>query len=336
MKFDIIVSPSHHMTTDAQAVQQAEAMGFDGVWASEDAHNPFFPLTLGAKATHTIRIGTLDAVAFPRSPMVTAQIAWDLAKQSDGRFILGLDMLSPEHVTQRFGESWSDPINRMREYIEGMRAIWDTFQNDARLRYRGEHYQFRLMAPFFNPGKINTPDIPVYITSHNAESSQLAGEICDGLHVQRVHSARYLQEVIMPAVQSGLDIAQKSQTDFSVTVPVWVITGTTSDEQQQAQHSVKSKIATYASNASSQAVMTYHGWSTQHETLQQMARDKQWDMMAQVITDDMLHEIAIIAEPDDVIATIRQRYQGLADRICLMGLPENTELQQTIAKQIQA
>jgi len=334
MKFDMTFFPSNKLSADMQSIQQAEALGFDGAWSSEVAHNPFFPLTLGATETSTIQLGTQIAVAFPRSPMVTAQIAWDLAAQSGGRFILGLGTQVRAHITRRFSEEWTDPISRMREYIEGMRAIWDTFQNDARLRYRGEHYTFRLMAPFFNPGAIDHPDIPIYLAGVNAKISKLAGEVCDGLHAHGFHSVSYLNDVVMTNVQAGLDEAGKSRDDFAMTIPVFVVTGITPEEKRKAEVEVKSRIAFYGSTPSYKAVMEHHGWDDVRVKLSQMARENKWDVMWQEISDEMLNEIAVVAEPDNVIPTIRERYAELGDRICLEWQSDNHELLQTIASHI--
>ena len=84
MKFDVSIFPDDLNETPAIA-QQVEAYGFDGLWTAEADHNPFLPLALAGNVTQKINLGTAIAVAFPRSPMVTAQIAWDLAAQSKER-----------------------------------------------------------------------------------------------------------------------------------------------------------------------------------------------------------------------------------------------------------
>ena len=336
MKYDMTFFPSNDLRADMEHIKQAEVMGFDGVWSAEVAHNPFFPLTLGAKETSEIQLGIQIAVAFPRSPMVTAQIAWDLAQQSGGRFILGLGTQVRAHITRRFSEDWVDPISRMREYIEGMRAIWDTFQNDARLRYRGEHYQFRLMAPFFNPGPIEHPNVPIYIAGVNPKICKLAGEICNGLHAQPFHTVSYLTEIVMMNVGRGLDESGRERGDFNLTIPIFVVTGTTEEEIQKSVIEVKSRIAFYASTPSYKVVMEHHGWETVQVKLSQMARDDQWDAMWREISDEMLHEIAIVAKPDNIIDAIQERYDGLGDRICLEWKADSIDLMQTIAEQIRS
>jgi probable F420-dependent oxidoreductase len=336
MKFDMTFFPSNNIHTDMEQIKQAEALGFDGAWSAEVAHNPFFPLTLGAKETDKIQLGTQIAVAFPRSPMVTAQIAWDLAQQSNGRFILGLGTQVRAHITRRFSEEWANPVSRMREYIEGMRAIWDTFQNDARLRYRGEHYTFRLMAPFFNPGPIEHPHIPIYVAGVNAKICRLAGELCDGLHAHGFHTVSYLNEVVMANVEQGLAESGRNRADFALTIPLFVVTGKTPEETQKAEIEAKSRIAFYGSTPSYKAVMEHHGWDALRVKLSQMARAGQWDTMWQEVPDDMLHEMAIIVEPDHLIEAIQNRYAGLGDRICLEWKMDKLELMQTIAEQIRS
>lgn len=334
MKYDMTFFPNNNIRADMESIKRAEAMGFDGAWSAEVAHNPFFPLTLGAKETSKIQLGTQIAVAFPRSPMVTAQIAWDLAQQSNGRFILGLGTQVRAHITRRFSEEWTNPVSRLREYIEGMRAIWDTFQNDARLRYRGEHYEFRLMAPFFNPGAIEHPHIPIYIAGVNAKICKLAGEVCDGLHAHGFHTVSYLNDVIMANINDGLAESGRTREAFALTIPLFVVTGTTPEETQKAEIEAKSRIAFYGSTPSYKAVMEHHGWDEIRVKLSQMARAGQWDTMWQEVPDDLLHEMAIVAEPDQLIDAIQARYAGVADRICLEWKPDNIELMQIIAQQI--
>lgn len=317
MKFDLTFFPGNNIRADLDLIKQAEALGLDGVWTAEVAHNPFFSLTLGAKETGKINLGTQIAVAFPRSPMVTAQIAWDLAAQSKGRFILGLGTQVRAHITRRFSEEWHNPVDRMRDYIGGMRAIWDTFQNDARLRYRSDYYEFRLMAPFFNPGAIEDPDIPVYVAGVNANISKMAGEICEGLHAHGFHTPDYLQKVVMANVEKGLSTAGKSRSDFTLVVPLFIVTGRTAEEKERMAIDAKSRIAFYGSTPSYKAVMEHHGWDDLRVKLSQMAREGKWKEMWREISDEMMQEIALVAEPDELFDAIHARYDGFADRICL-------------------
>src|SRR5262245_37432719 len=170
--------PSNLHDVAAQA-KAAEAMGFDALWTAETAHDPFFPLLLAAEHTERIKLGTAIAVAFPRSPMVLAQIGWDLQAASKGRFIMGLGTQVKGHNERRFGVRWEHPGPKLREMIQMMRAIWDCWQNGTRPSFTGKFYNFTLMTPFFNPGPIEHPHIPIYIAGVNEYICRLAGELCD-------------------------------------------------------------------------------------------------------------------------------------------------------------
>jgi len=160
-----------------------EEFGFDGLWVAEAAHNPFLPLTHAALATARISLGTAIAVAFPRSPMIMAQTAWDLAALSQGRFILGLGTQIKPHITKRFSANWGKPVTQLREYIESLRSIWRSFQTGEALNYEGEYYRFSASAQPFSPVPNPCPRIPIFIAGVNPGLARLAGEICVGCHV---------------------------------------------------------------------------------------------------------------------------------------------------------
>ena len=226
MELNVTLAPTHDLAQAAQFIARAEALGFDSAWTLDGAHDPFLPLTLAAGRTSRLRLGTLGAAAFPRSPMVVAQIAWDLARQSAGRFSLGLSAL-PDAAGHSFGEFPGDPVDRTREYVQSLRAIWATFQHDTRLRYRGEYYQFRLMAPFFNPGPIQHPEIPIYLRAGSKEMRALAAECFDGVHLPADASAAYLRDEALPDISRGLRRHGRDANTFKVIADVELATGST-------------------------------------------------------------------------------------------------------------
>ncbi|MBZ0276449.1 MAG: TIGR03617 family F420-dependent LLM class oxidoreductase [Anaerolineae bacterium] len=314
MKFDVTIFPDN-LNTAGDLARRVEDYGFSGLWTAETAHNPFLPLTHAAAATGRISLGTAIAVAFPRSPMVMAQMAWDLAEQSGGRFILGLGTQVKPHITKRFSTEWAAPAPRMREYIESMRAIWNTFQTGVPLRYTGEHYRFTLMTPFFSPPPMPHSDIPVYIAGVNEVLCRLAGELCQGFHVHPFHTVRYLKELIIPNIEAGAARAGRSRADISLTCANFVVTGRNADEMQQSMMMTKTQIAFYASTPSYGSVMDMHGWSDVAARLNQMSREGKWTEMWQEISDEMLHEIAVVAPPDELPHKLKERYDGLLDRV---------------------
>jgi probable F420-dependent oxidoreductase len=314
MKFDVSIFPND-LNTVGDLARRVEDCGFSGLWTAETAHNPFLPLTHAAAATARINLGTGIAVAFPRSPMVMANLAWDLAEQSKGRFILGLGTQIKAHITKRFSTEWSAPVPRLREYIEGMRAIWNTWQNGAPLRYLGEHYKFTLMTPFFSPHPMPYWEIPVYIAGVNDGLCRLAGELCQGFHVHPFHTVRYLKELIIPSIEQGAAKAGRSRADVQLTCAIFVVTGRNAEEMQHTAIMAKSQIAFYASTPSYAAVLEKHGWQDLTDRLNLMIRDGRWAELWTEISDEMLNAFAVVAAPDELADKVKERYAGLLDRV---------------------
>ncbi len=314
MKFDVTVFPQN-LNTAASIAQQVEAYGFAALWTTETSHNPFLPLTHAASATQRIELGTAIAVAFPRSPMITAQIAWDLAAQSSGRFILGLGTQVKPHIEKRFSTTWTAPAPRLREYIESLRAIWDNFQNGTPLKYRGEHYRFTLMSPFFTPGPIDQPNVPIYIAGVNEHLCRLAGELCQGFHVHSFHTARYLQESVIPNIERGAQKAGRQRQDCALSCAVFVVTGKNAQEIQENAGFVRSQIAFYASTPSYRPVMELHGWGDLADRLNGLSREQRWFEMGELISDEVLNTFAVVAPVDGLAQAVKARYEGLLDRV---------------------
>ncbi|MBL8156248.1 MAG: TIGR03617 family F420-dependent LLM class oxidoreductase [Anaerolineae bacterium] len=339
MLFDVTIFPKDLNAAGAVA-RQVEDYGFAGLWTAETSHNPFLPLTHAAAATSRISLGTGIAVAFPRSPMVMANMAWDLAEQSKGRFILGLGTQVKAHITKRFSTEWSAPVPRLREYIQAMRAIWNTWQTSMPLRYIGEHYRFTLMTPFFAPDPMPYSDIPIYIAGVNEGLCRLAGELCQGFHVHPFHTTDYLKNVIIPNIQAGAERAGRSRADVKLTCAVFVVTGRDDQEMQNNAIMAKSQIAFYASTPSYGAVLEQHGWSDLAGRLGLLIRENRWTEMWQEISDDMLNAFAVVAPPDELPYHVKARYEGLLDRVgyYFPFLPDETDKQsiwQSAAKAFQ-
>src|ERR687893_114429 len=180
-----------YLRSAGATARAAEDLGFAGLWASETKHDAFLPLAIAADATQRIELGTSVAIAFSRSPMEVAQTAWDLQHLSGGRFILGLGTQVKAHIRRRFSMPWDRPVSRLREYVGALRAIWTSFQTEGPLSFEGEFYRHTLMTPFFNPGPIEHPEIPIYIAGVNTSLAALAGELCDGFHIHPFHSLDY-------------------------------------------------------------------------------------------------------------------------------------------------
>jgi probable F420-dependent oxidoreductase len=311
----------------AAAAREAEAAGYAGIWVSESgSRDPFLRLAIAATQTRRARLGTAIAIAFVRSPMVLAQMAWDLAEASDGRFILGLGSQVKGHNERRFSVPWTAPGPRMRDLIPCLRAIFDSWQHDAPANFRSDHYQYTLKTPASQREPLRRPfvdwagrvtGVPIYLAGVNPYMCRLAGELCDGFWVHPLHSRAYLAEMVRPTVQTGAERAGRSLDSIELCVQPFVVTGRTDEEMRRWADVVKRQIAYYASTRTYARVLDLHGWGDVPGTLHEMTVQNRWDEIGTVITDEMLEEFAVVGRPEEIPAKLQARYEGLVNRIAL-------------------
>jgi probable F420-dependent oxidoreductase len=249
--------------------------------------------------------------------MITAHIAWDLQKASQGRFILGLGSQVKGHNERRFSVKYESPAPKMREIVLALRAIWDCWQNGTKLNFKGQFYRFDLMTPFFNPGPIAQPRVPVYLAGVNEHMCRVAGEVGDGLHVHPFNSPKYLRESVHPWVEQGLRSSGRGRRDFVYTTSTFVVVGDTQEERLRATQAVKQQIAFYASTRTYEPVLAAHGWQDLTAHLHRKSVEGDWKGMADLITDEMVETYAVTGTYDDVGARIKERYGDLLDRTAL-------------------
>jgi len=305
---------THDLTSIPDYARKVEALGYDCLWSAETQHDPFLPLAVAATVTSRIKLGTSIAVAFPRSPMILAHIAWDLAKASGGRFILGLGSQVKGHNERRFSVKFESPAPKMREVVLALRAIWDCWQNGTKLNFKGQFFRFDLMTPFFNPGPIEHPHVPIYIAGVNPAMCRVAGEVGDGLHVHPFNSPKYLREIVRPAVDEGMAKPGRARADFTYVTSSFVVIGDTEQEIARAKRAVKQQIAFYASTRTYEPVLAAHGWQDLVPQLHRKSVEGDWKGMAELITEEMLETYAVVGSWATIGARLKERYAGLLDR----------------------
>lgn len=299
----------------AASARRAESMGFDVFSSSETNHNPYLPLAIAAEHTKDITLRTSIALAFARSPMDTAYIAWDLAAMSEGRFVLGLGSQVKGHIIRRFGMNWTPPAPRMREYIQALKHIWNAWQTGSKVDFHGDNFDFNLMPPFFNPGPIDHPDIKVYISAVNTNMLGVAGEICDGVLVHSFSTHKYTQEFILPQIARGASRAGRTLEDIEVTAGGFIVTGRNEEEVDRQRRITKGRIAFYASTRSYLPVMSAHGWDDTAAKLYRMSVDGQWSEMPSLITDEMLEAFSVVGSYDEIVPRLKTTYGRYASSI---------------------
>jgi len=303
----------------AEDARRAEELGYDGVLTEETKDDPFIVLALAAQATSRVTLATAVAVAFPRSPAITAMSAWTLARLSKGRFTLGLGSQVKGHIERRFGVRWSAPGPWLRDYVGALRAIWASWQHGTKLDYRSEHYTLSLMVPLFAPAPLDYPDIKIELAAVNPYMCQVAGEVADGIRAHPVATPRYLREVMWPAARKGMaksgrDVGQHL-ADFAMCVMPLVATAPNRAGLDERIQDVRARVAFYASTPTYLAAFETDGHAETARQLQGLARAQRWEEMPALVDDAMLDTYAVIGTYDEIAEKLRARYGGLATHL---------------------
>jgi len=314
MELDLYCTEPHPARI-GEIARQAQSAGFAGLWVTEAAHNPYIACALAADAAERLVLGTDVAIAFPRSPMVTAQAAWDLAALSGGRFILGLGTQVKPHLEKRFSVPGDRLAPRIREYIVALRAIFDAFARRAPLRFEGEFHRFSLLTDFFDPGPIEVADPPIYLAGVNERMTQIAGEVADGFCVHPLNSPQYLAEVVRPSIAEGAKRAGRDPGAVALVAPVFTIVGDAGPELDYQREAVRLQIAYYGTTPTYGRVFEVHGREGLTAELGGLLRSGDRSQLAAAIDDELVDAFSVTASWDGLADALVSRFRGLAERI---------------------
>jgi probable F420-dependent oxidoreductase len=294
--------------------QRLEVMGYDGIRVAELNHDPFMPLALAAANTHRIELVTSVAVAFARNPMSMAMQTHDLNAFSDGRFVLGLGSQVKPHIERRFSMPWHKAARQMREYIQAMNAIFDCWYEGKRLEFMGEYYQHTLMPSTFSPDNVSGPRPRIALSATGPLMTKVAAEVADGMIMHPFSSEKYMREVTLPAIEAGLLSSGRSLASFELDYAPMIATGTTEEALREGIATLRDRIAFYGCTVAYKPVLDIHGWGELQDELIMLNRAHRTEDMAALITDEMVHTIGIVGEPQAVVETMRQRFGGVISR----------------------
>lgn len=327
----------------AAVAREIEDMGFDGCATAEVGHDPFLPHVIAIEHTKRITFSTNIAVAFPRSPFVMAQTAWDLQQFSGGRFRLGIGSQVKANNVRRYSTAWpSPPGPRMREYILCLKAIFQSFNSEKPTFFEGEHYQFTLLQPTFNPyhhhGPAKHPHVPIYLAAVNPYMATLAGELCDGIRPPPWITSKYFKDVLLPAIEEGCRKAGRKLSDIDIVGGGIVLAGKDEAEIEKRKKEVKELISFFGSTPTYHPVFEAHGWKDIGLELHRLSREgNNWEKMHELITDDMVNEFAVVATYDELVPKIKQRWEGVCTTLKLpYHLPVPREQMQALIAEMRS
>lgn len=313
MKLDVMTGglPLRSMQHLAQHASDA---GFAGLVITESGRTAYLSCAAAALAVD-IEILTGVAVAFPRSPMVTAQTAWELADVSDGRFRLGLGTQVRAHIERRYSSTFDPPGPRMRDYLLAVRACFESFRTGAPLDHHGPHYDLSLLPAMWSPGPIDAPNPPIDLAAVNPWMLRAAGQHADGVHVHPLNTPTYLRSTVLPELTAGAEASERTLADLEIIVPAFIVVGDTPDEQARWRELARIQVAFYGSTPNYSFIFEQLGYDGTTTALRTHQKAGDIAAMTAVITDDLLDNFTVEGTWATIADAITERYDGIATRV---------------------
>jgi probable F420-dependent oxidoreductase len=320
-----------------EQARRAEEAGYDIVTCGELAHDSMLTMALAATTTERIELQTSVTIAFPRSPMVLAMEAWDIQQLSGGRFSLGLGSQVKGHNERRFGGTWTAPAPRMREYIDMLHAIWDSWQHRTKPSFVGKQYQYTLMSPNFDPGPLDdgVPMPKVGLAMVGPGMAKVAGERADVVMPHGgIMSDKYMREVLLPAVRDGLAAKGRTWSDIDIAASGYLVLYDDEKEIEEKLLGMRQTLSFYGSTRTYHKVLELHGLEELGQKLHGLSVQGRWDEMREAVPIEAIAELAQTCRYDDLPEFVAQ-HREYASRMSV-GLPQSTPEERERADDIRA
>ena len=307
--------PVHDWSACAAAARQAEEDGVDVLTSNELRHDPFTPLAFAAMATERVMLVPSVAIAFPRSPMIVANHAWDLQRHSKGRFAAGLGSQVKAHNERRFSVPWIAPAARLGEYVEALRAIFRCWEHGEKLDYKGKYYTFTLMTPEFSPGPQHLPLPPIAMAAVGPLMLKTAARVADSVRLHGFATKKYVDEIVRPLLAEELAKHGKSFDHFEITGGGFVATGPDEAAVKEAAEKIRYRVAFYGSTPAYRGVFDLHGVGDLGIKLNAMVREGRWSELARQVPDDVLDLFVARAPYEGLAEAMEKRFGGIVDAV---------------------
>lgn len=301
----------------ADFARELEANGFSGMLFTETSEVPWMKIAAAATAAPNLHFCTGIAVAFPRSPMISAAVAWELAQNTEGRFRLGLGSQVKGHVIRRYSAEFAQPAARLRDYVAAVQACFRAFRREERLSHDGPFYQLSYLPEAWSPPRHDFGDVKVDISAVGPVMTKVAGEVADGIHVHPLHSMHYIETRLLPAVAEGAAVTGRDPGEVDLIIPVFAVPGDTPEERAALLGRARSQIAFYGSTPNYAFQFDDLGFEGTTPKLGALIKEGKVDEMAATITDEMLEHYAVVCRWDELADRLIERYQGTASRLVM-------------------
>ena len=315
VRIDVMTIPQPLGQT-AELARRTQAAGFSGLLFTETGRTAYLNAAVASQAAPGLELSTGVAVAFPRSPFVTAATAWELQEATGGKFRLGLGTQVRTHVVRRYGMAFDRPGPRLRDYVLAVKACFAAFRT-GKLDHHGEFYALDFITPQWSAGPIDAPDPKVDVAAVNPWMLRMAGEVADGLHIHPLGEPGYLTRHAVPNIAEGAAKAGRSPSDIAMIVPVMTIVGDTDEERDHERQFVRASMAFYGSTPNYAFIWDQAGFEGTTARIREKQQAGDFAGMAAQITDEHIAAFATESTWDGLADALTEKYAGIATRLVL-------------------
>jgi probable F420-dependent oxidoreductase len=318
--------------------RRTQSAGFSGLLFTETGRTAYLNAAVASQAAPGLELSTGVAVAFPRSPFVTAATAWELQEATDGNFRLGLGTQVRTHVVRRYGVDFEPPGPRLRDYLLAVKACFSAFRT-GKLDHHGEFYNLNFITPQWSPGQIEQPDPKVDIAAVNPWMLRMAGEVADGVHIHPLGEPGYINRHALPNIAEGAAKAGRSRSDVAVIVPVMTIVGDTDEERAKERELVRASMSFYGSTPNYAFIWDEAGFEGTTARIREKQKAGDIPGMAAQVSDDHIAAFATESTWDTLADVLTAKYAGTATRLVLynaVGDRERFERYGEVARRLSA
>jgi probable F420-dependent oxidoreductase len=322
--------------TIGELARRTEAAGFSGLLFTETGRTAYLNAAVASQTAPGLDLSTGVAVAFPRSPFVTAASAWELQEATGGKFRLGLGTQVRTHVVRRYGAAFEHPGPRLRDYVLAVKACFAAFRTGT-LDHHGEFYDLDVISPQWSAGPIDAPDPKVDIAAVNPWMLRMAGEVADGVHVHPLGEPGYIARHVVPKVAEGAAKSGRSAADIAVIVPVMTIVGDSDEERDRERELVRASMSFYGSTPNYAFIWDEAGFEGTTARIRERQKAGDFKGMAAQITDEHIATFATESTWDGLADALVSKYDGVATRVVLYNAladPERIERYGEVSRQI--
>ncbi|HXY63250.1 MAG TPA: TIGR03617 family F420-dependent LLM class oxidoreductase [Mycobacterium sp.] len=335
MHIDAMTTPAP-LRRIGDLARRTQSAGFSGLLFTETGRTAYLNAAVASQAAPELEMSTGVAVAFPRSPFVTAATAWELQEATGGKFRLGLGTQVRTHVVRRYGVDFDRPGPRLRDYLLAVKACFSAFRT-GKLDHHGDFYDLDFITPQWSPGPIDVPDPKVDIAAVNPWMLRMAGEVADGVHIHPLGEPGYLTRHALPNIAEGAAKAGRSRKDIALTVPVMTIVGDSDEERDKERELVRASMSFYGSTPNYAFIWDEAGFDGTTARIREKQKAGDFAGMAAQITDKHIAAFATESTWDGLADALTEKYATIAARLVLYNAltdPDRIERYGEVARRI--